>query len=359
MTDRRAHTWGAAIVAAGGVLGLAGALWAGRPGLLWRPLVFGLAAYVASGAVVLRWGLAVYGPRGALGALAAVAFAPGVLAALAAPPLLAPAGGTTLLGGFAQLAATYALARDLLDPTLQWTFLASGAILLVPIGAFLQGSTAVPTAGMAVLSLLLVAARVATAERWEGRVRVARASAVAVGLAWTAVLAVSLLVAAASHLPSPEEYSSARPAPSARRFNAVLPVRAAEAAGADAAATPAPRPAGAAALPLAALLLAAARPWRSQRRYSDIAWIAALLCLGAPLWLAWGESGGVFMAPFAALLAGGCWDSSRPAWARAAASAVVALQVAAAVLLWPHYPGGVRADAWLPMPGISDAVEAP
>ena len=355
MTDRRAHAWGAAIVAAGGLLGATAALWAGRPGSLWRPLVIGLAAYVASGALVLRWGLAVYGPRGALGALALAAFTPAVLAALGAPPLLAPAGGTTLAGSFAQLAGGYALMRCLLDPTVQWALLAGVAILAAPIGAFLQGASATVLAGLGAASVVLIASRIATAERWEPRARVVRASIMSVTLAWAVALVVALLVAAASDLPSAQEYSRARarrgaPLAAARIADGVVPVVAAAWAETDA-----PRAAGSslAGLPLAALLLAALRPWRRQRRYTDAGWVALLLCLGVPLWLAWGEPGGVFMAPVAALLAGACWDPSRPALARYAATAVVLVQVAAALALWPHYPGGVRAGAWLPMPGIS------
>lgn len=330
MTHRRAHVWGAAIIAAGALLGVTAALWAGRPGSLWRPLVIGLVSYAASGALVLRWGLEVYGAAGALGAVALVAFTPGVLAALAAPPLVAPAGGTTLAGGFAQLAATYALMRCLLDPTLQWAVLAGLVMVAVPIGAFLHGSSTAAMVALAVLSLLLVAVRLLTAERCESRARVAQASAASVALAWALALALlaCLLVVSAEHAPEAEGYATA--------FDA-----------------PPPSSVWWAVLPLAALLLAAARPWRRQRRFTDAGWSAALLCLGVPLWLAWGEPGGVFMAPFAALLAGACWDGARPAWARRAATLVVLAQMVAGLLLWPHYPGGVRSDAWLPMPGIS------
>src|SRR5262245_46382639 len=99
MTDRTAQAWGAAILAAGGLLGIAAALSAGRPGALWRPLVIGSVAYAGSAGLVLHWGRAVYGARGALAALTLAAFSPPVLAALGAPARLAPAGGTTLAGG--------------------------------------------------------------------------------------------------------------------------------------------------------------------------------------------------------------------------------------------------------------------
>jgi hypothetical protein len=358
MTDRRAHGWGAAIVAAGGLLATAAALSAGRPGSLWRPFAVGVLAYGASGALVLRWGFAVYGPRGALAAVALYAFTPGVLAALAAPPLLAPAGATTLAGSFAQLAAAYALMRCLLDPTLARALLASAAILAAPIGAFLQGAWATVLAGLGVLSVALILSRIATAERCEPRARLVRASVASIALAWGVALAIVLLTAAASHLPSPQEYSDVqRSALSVQRSAfAVSPFRAAAASGSELGSERSTlnaerrSPNG---LPIAALLLAAVRPWRRQRRYTDAGWVAALLCLSVPLWLVWGQAGGVFMAPVAALLAGACWDESRPPRARYVATVVVLVQVAAAVALWPHYPGGVRAGAWLPMPGIS------
>src|SRR5262249_44905132 len=144
MIDRKAHAWGAAIVAAGALLGGAAALWAGRPGALWRPLAIGLAGYLASGLLVLRWGLEVYGWRGGLGSVALAAFTPCTLAALAAPAVVAPAGGATMLGSFAQLAAVYALMRCLLDPNLQWALLAGVALAGGAVGAVLPGSAPAP-----------------------------------------------------------------------------------------------------------------------------------------------------------------------------------------------------------------------
>jgi hypothetical protein len=383
MTHRRAHVWGAAIIAAGAMLGATAALYAGRPGLLWRPLAIGLVSYVVNAALVLRWGLEVYGPRGALGALSLFSFTPCVLAALAAPPLVAPAGGTTLAGGLAQLVAMYALSRGLLDPALPWILLAGVAILAVPIGAFLHGSPSAVVGGLAAASLLAVVGRVLSADRCESRARVAQASSAAVGLAWALALAGFLIIAAASHLPSPAEYSAAPALHAAevaagaadrpswrpvRRFASrdkgaagarserasLMHVAVEEQNTAPTAAANLPPPAPwFAALPFAALLLALMRPWPRRRRFTDASWLAALLCLGVALWVEWGEPGGVFMAPLAALLAGAAWDATRPSWARQAAAFVAALQIVVALLLWPRYPGGVRADAWLPMPGIS------
>jgi hypothetical protein len=178
-----------------------------------------------------------------------------------------------------------------------------------------------------------------------------------------------LFIWATEHLPTAEEYSDdsgvCRPdgcsdpvAVAAGHGNADVQIQAIAAQGsAEAAARPARAPWSA--WPVAALLLAATRPWRRQRSYADACWIAMLCCVGLPLSLVWGEPGGVFMAPAAAVLAGACWDGSRPQLARHAATLVVLLQVAAALALWPHYPGGVREDAWLPMAGETEGLGAP
>jgi hypothetical protein len=323
--------------------------------------------------------------------VALAAFTPGVLAALGAPALLAPAGGTTLVGGLAQLAAAYALMRCLLDPTLQWALAAGVAIFAVPIGAFLHGASTAVMAGVGWLSALLIACRIATAERCESRPRVALGGVISVALAWLVAVALAVLVTLASHLPSPEDYTRAPredgvaaavvefPHPvrlpagegilhvksslSRRERDRVggsddWPLRYVSAAGAGAPALPTAA-SWPAVLPSASLLLAALRPWRRERRYTDLGWLAVLLCLGVPLWMAWSEPGGVFMAPIAALLGGGCWDRSRPMLVRRVAAAVVGLQIVALLWLWPHYPGGVRADAWLPNPDVAAGAEGP
>jgi hypothetical protein len=356
MTERRAYAWGTAIVLAGVLLGAAAALWIGRPGSLGRSLAIALLGSAATGWVVLRWGRAVYGPRGALAALAVSASTPALLAALAAPTVQAPAGAAVLVGCAVQLVAVYALTRCVLDPTLQWVAVAGLAVLVAPVGAFLHGSGSTIVAGLAVFSAVLVVWRTLTAERCEPRQRVARAAAVSVALVWLFAAAVAVAVAALSQLPSIEEYSSggavplgaraARPPPSSGAAFRLLATADAQAAAAQTSQSGA----ALAGLPLVALLLAAARPWRWARRYSDGAWVLALLCLGLPLWVEWGEPGGVFMTPVVALLAGACWDPSRPRWARRAATLLVLVQIVVACWLWPRWPGGVRSDAWLPLP---------
>lgn len=359
MTIRRAYACGAALVLGGALLGITAAWSIGRPDSLVRSLLIAATAYIAGGALVLRWGLDVYGPRGAVWATALYAFTPPLLAAVAAPSLQAPAGAAVLAGMLAQLVATYALTRCLLDPTLQWVLVAGLAIVAAPIGAFLHGDGAAVLVAMGGFSLLLVVWRTATADRCESARRVARGSAVSAALAWLLAATLALAVAALSHLPSFEEYGRltnsrpevvARASDSGRAFLDGLVAAAAAAEGAPAESRA--RAAGLGSLPLAALLVAAARPWRRWRRYSDGAWVLALLCLGGSLWLVWGAPGGVFMAPHAALLGAAVWDGTRPAWLRRIAAAVVVAQIGIALIAWPHWRGGIRPDAWLPMPGI-------
>jgi hypothetical protein len=341
MSDRRAHAWATAIVAAGGLLAAAAAWWTGRANGEWRTLLIGLTAYVATGLLVARWGMEVYGWRGALGSVALTAFTPAVLGAAAAPALSAGGVATPMLATFAQLAAGYALMRCLLDPTAQWALVAGLTIAVAPVGAVEHA--AVVLSGLAVFSIVLIACRAMTAERCEVRRRVARASAVAVGMAWLVALVLVLLIAAASDLPSAGEYT--RRAPDSV---GVMRIAAVESPAAlppyDG---PSARAAWLASAPIAALLLAAVRPWRRQRRYTDAGWLAALLCLGVPAWFL-ADRGGACATPFAALLAGACWDASRSARARRAATVVAALQALAALLVWPRYPGAARPSAGLP-----------
>jgi hypothetical protein len=144
------------------------------------------------------------------------------------------------------------------------------AILAAPVGAFLHGSS---------LAVMQALAAFSTSDRRSGRHR-ALGGAVAIGtlgivsvaMAWGVALGIALLVAAASHLPSVEEYSDHSPPPTMlHSARAIMPI-----AADDAAPAPAPPPAGLAGLPLAALLLAAVRPWRWQRRYTDAAGLPRL-----------------------------------------------------------------------------------
>lgn len=334
MTARTAHRWSAALVAAGALLAATAALRVGPPASVWARAA-GLAAYGALGALTLCWGQAVYGAPGALAAVGLMAFA--------APALAGVAAAGPLLAALAQLAAAYALMRCLLDPALQWTLLAGVAIAAALPAAGLCGQAVVWAAAcMGGFSLLLVAARVLTAERSERRVRVAQAAVMSVGLAWAVAVVLAYAVARLSSLPSPAEYGRADRSLQPLR---VLPAATAIAARADA------EPVR---IPIAPLVLTAVRPWRRQRRYSDAAWLLALFCLAVPLWrAAAGSDNLVAVVPILALLAGACWDAPRPRWLRRAATAALALHVAAAVLLWPRYAAGVREAEGVPRPAAT------
>ncbi len=275
-----------------------------------------LALYVALGAAVLHWGLRVYGPAGGLGALALVAFT---------QPLWAAEGAAApLAGALAQLAAAYALMRCLLDPALSWA-LAAGAAMAAAVPAAAIGGESIVAAGlgMAAFSALLAVVRTLTAERWERRARVAQASAVSIGLAWAVAAGVLIAVARSSTLPSPDDYGDATRAAA---------LRVARREGTAASRAQGPQLAD---VPIAPLLLAATRPWRRARRYTDAGWLLALACLAGPSALAaasW-PAAAVAVVPLLALLAGACWDPARTPWQRRAATVAVLLQVAAIPLL--------------------------
>lgn len=331
MTGRTAQGWSAVMVVAGGLLAATAVLRAGPPAPLWAARAAALTAYGGLAALTLGWGQAVYGAPGAVGAVGLLAFAPPALAGAAACPLLA---------ALAQLAAAYALMRCLLDPSVQWALFSGLAIAAALPAAGLCGQW-LPWAAacMAGFSVLLVAARVLTAERWEPRARVARAGVVSVGLAWAVAALLALALTRLSSLPSPGEYGRAgQPLP---------PFPAVRAAAAASAAHDGTVPSE---LPIVLLLLAALRPWRRQRRYTDATWLLALLCLAVPLWraaVAW-PNNLVAVVPILALLAGACWDAARPPWLRRAATAAVVLHAAAAVLLWPHYATSSRGAEAVP-----------
>jgi len=287
MTDRTVYLFGAAATAAGAGLMLA-VQQPGTSGLAWI-------AYLIMQAVVLRWGLAVYGPAGGLAAL---------LVSACAAPLLGEAG---LGAAAAWVLSAYVTARCLSDPTIQ-SVLAIGLAALATVALSGRPALLPPLLGYALLLALL---RTATAQRWEPRGRVLHASLAAALLGWGMVAAIAWLFGRVAHLPAVDDFSAA---PHALRLAA---------AAVDAAA-----PLGVAWL-CVPLLLVVLRPWRRQRRYSDGAWLLALLCVLAAR--ARRSSGSdveiAAVLPFVALLAGAAWDASRPQWLRRSASAMLALHV--------------------------------
>ena len=338
------------------MLGTTAALSIGRPGALARSLLIAATAYVAGGALVLRWGLDVYGARGAAVGGGAVRLHAGVAGGHRGAEHPGPGGRGGARGRACSARGGLCLSRCLLDPTLQWALVAGVAIVAAPVGAFLHGdgSPAVLLA-MGRFSVLLVVWRTATAERCESRpprrTRQRGVGGAGVAAGGGGGVAVAGLVAPA--VARRVRRGAAAADERARRGRAsALPdhfVAVASAAERAPAGTRR-RAAGAAALPLAALLLRGApvaAPAALQRRRPG----AGAALPGRPLWLAWGAPGGVFMAPYAALARRRRVGWGAPAWLRRVALVVGAADRRRAAA-WPHWPGGVRPDAWLPLPGV-------
>jgi hypothetical protein len=315
MTNRGLYACAAGVLAVGCLL-------AGTAVLRVAPLSAlpaALAVYLALGVLVLIGGLSSYGPSGALAALLLVALCP--------PVMVWAAEVVPSLAALAQFAAAYALMRCLLDPTVQWSIV-TGLVVGVEIVAAALGQRPVTgVVGAAAFSLLLIGVRTVTAAPGERRLRVAHAAIVATALVWAIALAMLTLVGERSTLPSPGDFSSAR-VPAIQRAAFTSPALAAPSGtGSSASAC------------LAAVLLAILRPWRRQRTYSDATWLLLLACMALPLWRAateWPNAFAVMMPPLA-LLAGACWDASRPAWARRAATAALAVHVAIGLWTWSRF----------------------
>ena len=315
MTNRGVYAWAAGVLAVGSLL-------AGTAALRVAPLSTlpaALAVYLALGGLVLTGGLASYGPQGALATLLLVALCP--------PVMVWAAEVVPSLAALAQFAAAYALMRCLLDPTVQWSIVTGLVVGLAILAAALGQHPVTGAVGAAAFSLLLIGVRTVTAAPGERRLRVAHAAVVATALAWAIALAVLVAVGVRSTLPSPGDFSSTRvPAIHHAAFAVPAPSAPAE-TGSSASAC------------LVAVVLAVLRPWRRQRRYSDAAWLLLLACMALPLWrasTAWPNAFAVMMPPLA-LLAGACWDASRPAWARRAATVALAVHVAIGVMTWLRF----------------------
>jgi hypothetical protein len=312
MTNREVYAWATGILALGSLLAGTAALRLAPP----STLPAALAVYLALGGVVLVGGLASYGPAGALAAL--------VLVALCPPVMIWAAAVLPSLAALSQVTAAYALMRCLLDPTVQWS-LFTGLVIGVEVLVTAAGQRPLTGAvGVAAFSLLLIGVRTAAAAPGERRVRVAHAATIATALAWAIALSVLALVGERSTLPSPSDFGAAQP-PAVQRAAFAAPAVQGMASGGASLETC-----------LVAVLLAALRPWRRQRAYSDAAWLLLLGCMALPLWRAASEwpNAVVVMMPPLALLAGACWDASRPTWARRAATLALAVHVAIGVLTW-------------------------
>jgi hypothetical protein len=288
MTDRTLYLFGAAGIAAGAAIMLL-TQDPGASGLTWL-------AYLVVQGVVWRWGLQVYGATGGLAAL--------WLSACAAPLL----GAAGLGAAAAWVLSAYVTARCLRDPSLQWAL----AIGLAGLAAMVMSGRPALLPSLLGYALLLALLRTATAERCEPRGRVLHGALAATLIGWALLAALGWLIGRIAPLPAVDDFSAA---PHAWRLAA--------ASAADA------MPGGGIAWLCAPLLLVLLRPWRRQRRYSDGAWLLAMLCV----LLARARSAAPHdvelsaVLPFAALLGGAAWDADCAGWRRRLAAALLALHV--------------------------------
>lgn len=269
-------------------------------------------------AVAGWWALRVYGPTAALAATALTAFALPLAAA-------APDAVVGRLAAAAQLVLALLLMRSLLDPTLQGIGAAGVALAAALLAGELAHQGALGRAWLVGFSVLVAAARVATADRTEPRGRTVQASAVTVALVWGVGLALLAGAERLLPLPSPDDY--------VRRAPVELPIVYAGMSVEHPARSPeqtgviswAASHAGLA-IPL---VLAAGRPWRRARRYADAVLVGMLLCLMVP-------GGRVALPGTAAVLAvlGAGWWAAAP-WRRWAGTAALGAQVIVSMALAP------------------------
>ncbi|MBI1815097.1 MAG: glycosyltransferase family 39 protein [Deltaproteobacteria bacterium] len=310
--------------------------------------------YLGIGVLVFAWGLEVYGPSGALGATLLIAFLPTLLGHAAAAT-------TDAAATFAVLAAVYALARGLLDPTIE-------RILLAGLACGFALLTKYSAAALAPLALIMVGIRTLTAEPIESKIRVAQAALSAVvltGLVATVVLSAGFAfqhpltnlneLACASRvmqalrgwiggvaLPLPYEYLTGldqvlqqdqdRTAGGAVYLLGTLSEHGLPSFYLIATALKTPLP---------FLLLVLARPWRWHRRYTDLVWLAPIAWFAIEMSYGLNSQVGLRyllpVFPFTALLAGAAWDHGRPRRWRQLATALGVLAVIEAAWNCPHY----------------------
>ncbi len=326
-------------------------------------LAAGLLCHVLVCALVYRWGEEIYG--------GSAAFAAAVLAAFLPQFLLHAAHGPRCLAGVLWiLAAVYGLVRCLHDPTVQRALLAGVAIAAALLAT--EARTA-----LLLFSALMIVCRVATAERWEPRLRVGQGAVVSVVIAWAAAgLIVSGAVALGGWvgLGTLEAHGHGTAQPRAVELSARVELGSGLARMSDQAPPPrrgsflawlfpwpsaavsldrargrvvssakegnelCPRRSGAALAQLPLLLLVVGRRWRWERRYTDAALVLAVACLVIILRLlpatAAGGTSLTPAAPFLVLLAAGTLDHGRGPAGRRLAAALVGAQVLMALAWW-------------------------
>ena len=307
-----------------------------------------LVFYLGLCALVFAWGTEVYGPSGTLGATVLTASVPTLLGHSAL--FSSDAAASCMI-----LAAVYALARCLLDPSVERSVVAGvagGLALLTKYSA----TALVPVA------LTMVVLRTLTAERLEPRARVFHGSLVAVVIAGlVALLVVSAgfafqhpftrlteIACDSSALHGARGLLGGLPLPLPRDFligldrvgslsGATLPLGGAGEEGSSAN----PLVASLLRMPLPLFLLLLTRPWRWHRRYTDLVWLTPVAWVGVHLSLSPYSQIGLRSLlpafPFLALLAAGSWDADRPRRWRQLASVLTVLAVVEAVWGCPRY----------------------
>jgi len=316
-----------------------------------RPIYTGrlvtLLFYLGLCVLVFAWGLEVYGPSGALGATVLIAFVPTLLGDSAL--FSTDAAATCMI-----FAAVYALARCLLDPSIERS-------LVVGVAAGLALLTKYSAIALVPIALAVVVIRTSTAERWEPRARVFHASLVAVVIAGImALLVVSAGFAFQHPFTSLTDIACDSSAlQGARRLlgGLSLPLPRSFLVGLDhvlamdrklggSILVPAGVGEGGSAstslvvtllrAPLPLFLLALTRPWRRHRRYTDLVWLTPVAWIAMRLSLLSDSQIGLRSLlpafPFLALLAAGSWDPDRPRHWRRVASVLTVLAVVQAVV---------------------------
>jgi 4-amino-4-deoxy-L-arabinose transferase-like glycosyltransferase len=310
--------------------------------------------YVLLCALVFCWGAEVYGPAGALGATVLIAFLPTLLGH--AGLVTTDAAATCMI-----FAATYALARCVLDPTLERAIIAGvacGVALLTKYSAIALGP----------IAFVLVGIRALTAEGIESRAHAAHAGAVSVLLAGVvATVAVSAgfgfqhpitplteLACESRSLHALRGWLGAFPLPLPFEFlhglDLVLRLDQDGTAGGlvylcgRLSRHGLPSYYAVATLlktPLAFLVLLFTRPWRWHRRYTDLIWLVPILWFFAQMSFSLQSQVGIRYVlpafPFMALLAGGWWDHGRSQRWHRAATVLAGLCILEAVANCPRY----------------------
>ena len=276
-----------------------------------------LVLYAALCGLVFAWGREIYGVPGALAAIIVTLTTALILRQF--EPTAADIAASCLL-----LAAAYTLTRCLLQPSFQAALLA---------GVAMGGAQLVRYAAVELYAgaLLMLGARVATAERTESRRRVLHAGVTSL---LVAAVAARLITGGAGAVQQsgvlrglPLMQPQPEPPVADRAAQGEPLTRHAGSAPVEPVATVLRTP-----LPLVALVLM--RPWRRQRRYTDLVLLLPVVWSLVDFRVTSSVRPAALVAacPFLALLMGANWDYMRSRALRVFASLLLAAQSLAAVL---------------------------